>query len=526
MIELRPYQQRTVDTCRTHAAAGYTRILVVGPTGSGKMAQAAFVMHSALRNFGARSLFAVHRKEVVEHCVRQLKGFGVTEVGIMRADDERTDPTQPIQVASRATLARRDLPKADIVIIDEAHYAPSEELFQAYPDATIFGFTATPLGSGGRTLGGNLFQILVQSATYKQLIAAKWLAEEPMIWGIERAVDLSGVATTAGDFDMGGLEHAMNQPQVTGDIVKTWQERSEGRCTVGFACGIAHSRSIVERFQSVGVRAGHLDGTTPENERERLLAALDSGELQVLMNVDVLSEGWDQASAKYMIAARPTLSLTKWMQQSGRFFRPFRDVRPIIADHAGNTDRHGAPHLDRIWSLEAAPRLVEKNPYRMCPRCFAYVKFNPCELCKHFEPPQERAPVRENTAPVLVEKKQEDVRRADFVALVQTASARGFRPGYASAKWKEKHGDWPPRSWGEEAKRMFAQDTAWQFRQAKRENERAYWQGQKQKDSEPIAPEDAFGGWLKPPGGTAQRSSAPTPAPQQPAKVDDDDIPF
>ena len=108
--------------------------------------------------------------------------------------------------------------------------------------------------------------------------------------------------------------------------------------------------------------------------------------------------------------------------------------------------------------------------------------------------------VREDAAPVLVEKKNEDVRRADFVALVQTASARGFRPGQASVKWKEKYGDWPPRSWGEEAKRMFAQDPGWQSRQAKRENERAYWQGQKQKDSEPIAPEDAFGGWLKPPG--------------------------
>ena len=256
----------------------------------------------------------------------------------------------------------------------------------------------------------------------------------------------------------------------------------------------------MKRFQDVGVRAGHLDGTTSEVERERLLAALDSGELQVLMNVDVLSEGWDQPSVKYMIGARPTLSLTKHMQQSGRFFRPWNGVRPVNADHAGNNHRHGATHLDRVWSLEAAPRLVEKNPYRLCPRCFAYVLERPrCELCGHVAPVEERPKVREDAAPVLVEKKQEDVRRADFVVLVQTASARGFRPGYASAKYKEKHGDWPPRSWSEEAKRMFAQDTAWQFRQAKRENERAYWQGQKHADSEPIAPEDAFGGWLKPP---------------------------
>lgn len=165
-------------------------------------------------------------------------------------------------------------------------------------------------------------------------------------------------------------------------------------------------------------------------------------------------------------------------------------------------DRHGAPHLDYYWSLEGSPRLVEKNPYRQCPRCYAFVRFNPCELCKHFAPPEERPKVREDAVPVLVEKKQEDIRRADFIGFVQTASARGFKPGWAGMQWQKKYKDWPPRSWNNEAQAMFMKDTAWQFRQAKRENERAFWQSQKQGDSEPIAPEDAFGGWLKKPGGT------------------------
>jgi DNA repair protein RadD len=500
MIDLRSYQRRTIDTCRQHAAAGYTRILVVAPTGSGKACIAAAIMRSALRNFGARSLLFVHRREVIDHVVQQLVGFGVTEVGVIRADDERTDSTQPIQVASTATLARRVLPPADFVLVDEAHRSMSDvnrRILEAYGDATVFGFTATPWRIDQKPLG-DVWQILVQAATYKELFAAKWLSEEPLILGVERPVDLSFVGTSMGEFDTGGLELAMDRPQVTGDIVKTWQEHSEGRHTVCFACTIKHSLSIVERFRAVGIRAEHLDGTTSENERKRLLAVLDTGELQVLSGVDVLSEGWDQPSAKYMIAARPTLSLTKWMQQAGRFLRPWNGVRPLIADHAGNTDRHGAPHLDQIWSLDGAPRLVEKNPYRLCRACFAYVRSNPCEICRHLEPPQERPVVSENAVPALVEKKAEDVRRADFVTLIQTASARGFRPGYASAKWKEKYGDWPPRSWGEEAKQMFARDTGWQFRQAKRENERAYWQGQKHADSEPIAPEDAFGGWLKP----------------------------
>ena len=500
MIELRDYQQRTVDICRKHAADGYTRILVVAPTGSGKACTAAAIMHSALRNFGARCLLFVHRQEIINHVIRQLARFGVTEVGVMRADDERTDPTQPIQIASKATLVRRELPQADIVIIDEAHFSPRTtlEILRAYHGAQVFGFTATPVPAGGGSLGGELFQILVPSASYKELIAAGWIAE-PTIWGIERPVDLSAVTTTAGDFDLRGLELAMDQPQVTGDIVETWKAKAGGRKTVCFACTIDHSWSIVERFWAAGIAAAHLDGETPEDERERLLAMLETGEIQVLSNVDCLSEGWDQPSVKCMISARPTLSLTKWMQQSGRVLRPWKGVRPIIIDHAGNMDRHFSPCLDRIWGLDGSARLVEKNPYRLCPRCFAFVLENPCELCKHFEPPAERPAVREQPKAVLVEKKQEDVRRADFIAFLQSASVKGFRPGYASAKYKEKYGDWPPRSWGEEAKRMFAQDQGWQLRQVKRENERAYWQGQKKADDAPIAPEDAFGGWLKPP---------------------------
>jgi hypothetical protein len=217
------------------------------------------------------------------------------------------------------------------------------------------------------------------------------------------------------------------------------------------------------------------------------------------MNVDVLSEGFDQPSLKYIISARPTLSLTKWMQQCGRGMRFWENVRLVIADHAGNTDRHGAPHLDRIWSLEWAPRLVEKNPYRLCPRCYAYVKFQTCELCGFTPPVEERPAVRENASAVLVEKKMEDVRRADFVAFVQKACTQGFKPGWAAMQFQKKYNDWPSKVWSNEAQTMFAKDPAWQLRQAKRENEKKFWQGQKQADSAPIAPEDAFGGWLKPP---------------------------
>ena len=127
----------------------------------------------------------------------------------------------------------------------------------------------------------------------------------------------------AGDYHEGELEDAVMQAHVIGDVVQTWLDRAERRKTVVFAVGIDHSRELVERFREEGVRAAHLDGTTPEAEREQILMDLETGKLELVSNVGVLCEGWDQPSVKCCVMARPTLSLTLWMQCAGRILRPW-----------------------------------------------------------------------------------------------------------------------------------------------------------------------------------------------------------
>jgi superfamily II DNA or RNA helicase len=223
------------------------------------------------------------------------------------------------------------------------------------------------------------------------------------------------------------------------------------------------------------VRAEHLDGTVSEDARRACLRRLKDGLTQVVSNVNVLTEGFDEPAIKYVALARPTQSLSLYMQMGGRDMRPWFDVVPILVDHSRNVDRFGLPHEDRVWGLYDSPRLKKPSPYRTCPKCYAYVLKNPCELCGYAPTPEERR-IREARATTLVERVETDVRRVFFLQKLNEARTKGFKAGYPSAKYKEKFGEWPPWSWGEEAKHGMTAE--WQARIERRQEERGQWTGE------------------------------------------------
>ena len=476
MVPLRPYQAAGIEALRSHVRAGRSRVLLQLPTGGGKTVVAAAIIASARQNFGARVLFFAHRLELVNQTVRQLARWGVVDVGVMRGDDDRTNPSAPVQVATVQTLARRKLPEADIVFIDEAHRAAGatyQRVIEAYPDATIVGLSATPCRLDGKPLG-DVFDALELGGTYAELIADGFIVE-PVVYSSRTSPDLSRIHTRAGDFDEGELEEAMMQPHVVGCIVGEWQAHAEGRRTVAYAVTVAHSQAIVERFTTAGIPAEHLDGTTPEAERAAILARVESGETLVVSNCAVLTEGWDCPPVKAVIMARPTKSLSLYMQCVGRTLRPWGNVTPIVLDHGGNVERHGLPTTDRIWSLSGIPQTDKaKSEHHVCKGCFAYVRKNPCELCGYVAIVVPRE-IREEAGVLKIINAESDDRRAFFVAQLERARARGFKPGFASAQWKEKYGAWPPWPWSQEAKLAFADDGDWQKRNTDRENEKAHW---------------------------------------------------
>jgi DNA repair protein RadD len=490
----RPYQSRAIQALRDHYRRGKLRILLVAPTGAGKTV----IIASIIRTSSVPVLFLAHRMELIDQCVEELRKVSITNVGVIRGNDKRENPSATVQVASISTLTRRNKPPAGIVIIDEAHRAMSDSYLnlirEFYPDSIVLGFSASPVRIDNRPLG-NLFDAIEVVTTYEQLIKEGFLVA-PWCYGAPE-IDLSQIKITGSDFDEDQLGDLMKRPDLVGNMVDHWLKLAnryrtkDGGIKIGpyrrtfiFAVSIAHSLEIHSRFRAAGVRIEHLDGETPEKRRRSILAALGNGELDAITNVGVLLEGVDIPSAKCVVHGRPTHSLTLWRQSVGRIFRPWHpgcpkgctahsSVEPLLLDHAGNIGRLGFPHEDLHWSLTERARLSEKKtPTRVCSACFAYLPAykRVCPYCGHEDPPpppQELPREKEEELKQYVDS-PEEMRRMYFNMIVQVARQKGYKPGFASARFKTRYGMWPPFEWSNGIKAKFASDPEWQANYAKK----------------------------------------------------------
>ncbi len=172
--------------------------------------------------------------------------------------------------------------------------------------------------------------------------------------------DLKGVHTRLGDYVENQLADRMDRPKLVGDIVTHWHKFGERRRTVAFAVSVQHSIHIRDEFVKSGVRCEHIDGTTPKPERDASLARLASGEIEVVTNCMVLTEGWDMPEVGCCILARPTSKMGLYRQMIGRVLRPAEGKRDaIVLDHSGAVFRHGFVE-DRVeWTLD--PDHLAKN---------------------------------------------------------------------------------------------------------------------------------------------------------------------
>jgi DNA repair protein RadD len=468
-VTLRPYQIDAIERVRAQIRAGKRAILLVLPTGGGKTVVASAVILSAYTR-GKRVVFFAHRRELIKNTRAKLIAAGVPpeSIGIMLgADTERLDA--PVIVASIDTWRAREQsrPTADLVFVDEAHRSCSDTYRMAiayYRDAgsTVLGLTATPFRSDGRGLG-DLYEALEVIATPSQLIAEGFLCA-PKVYSLpaDKRPDLTGVRTTGGDYQLDELSQRMNTSVLVGGLVTQWEKHADGRRTVVFAVGVDHSRNIVQSFMDAGIAAEHLDGETPNDERDAILARLASGETLVVSNCAVLTEGWDCPAVKCCTLARPTKNPGLYLQMAGRILRPWEGVEAIILDHAGLCLAHGLPQDDREFALEMSrAKAVEgERPHKVCPSCDAVIATGcaACPECGHEFPPRQ---LPEAEAGDLVEitraakRSPDEYLRDSFVALVlewQAENERrrelGLRPllrRVIYGKFAARHGRKPPR---------------------------------------------------------------------------------
>jgi superfamily II DNA or RNA helicase len=260
------------------------------------------------------------------------------------------------------------------------------------------------------------------------------------------------------------LAKKMDTDILVGDVVTNWFKLAERRKTVVFATNVAHSVHLRNEFLRAGVLAEHIDGSMPVEERDRVLARLASGDIELVVNCAVLTEGWDSPAVSCLVLARPTKSLALYRQMVGRVLRPAPGkTDALVIDHAGAIFEHGFVEEPITWALsedrraenqtQTSRRKGKKPQLVECPECKAVNwQGQACSACGWRPRPKPAAVdvVDGELSQVMRDRslKPDDYPVAAKIQfyrqLLYIANERGYQRGWAAHKYKEKFGDWPP----------------------------------------------------------------------------------
>jgi len=418
-MTLRDYQK---DVLRRWQISRERRSLIVLPTATGKSFILAEIAQLHVR-LSCRVLILSHRREILRQLYDRIVEAGVSAdvMGLMISGDDRRDDSKPVQVASIDTFRRGTHAPFDVIAVDEAHRSSSKsyrKVIEAHPNARVIGFTATPTRLDDVPLG-DLYDELIVGPSSTGLIAHGWLAKPRVFTSVSAELPaLAGLRRRRGDFDRSSLEERVEDPKLSGSIVRDWKRFSGGLPTVAFAVTRKHAKSLSDRFVAEGVSAEVLDKNTPIEERDAIISRLSSGETKVVANVEVLTEGWDAPCVRCVILARPTLSLRLYLQMIGRAMRLGME-RPIVLDHARNVYLHGMPDADREWSLDKRvkmPSVEGAEQAWRCPVCGALSSMDD-EVCRECGTAGKERP---KTARLIPDE--------DRMTIAELASFHGLQP--------------------------------------------------------------------------------------------------
>lgn len=433
-MQLRNYQIAGIDEMRSRFQSGIKRLCYVGPCGSGKTVLMSHMATQAAKKSN-RTLFLVHRRELLDQAVNTVSAHKL------------------IQIASVHTIARR-LDRTDepqLIIIDEAHHVLAKtwlNVINRFPNACVVGLTATPARTGGKGLG-DVFQELIFGPTAKDLIADGYLAPYKY-YAPPVVADLENIKIKMGDYDHAEIAVRMDKPSITGDAISHYRKLAGGKRAIIYCASIQHSENTAQAFREAGYRAKHIDGDTPADTRKQATEDFRNGRLQILTNVDLISEGYDCPGCEAVILLRPTASLTLYIQQSMRGMRPGPGKTCIILDHVGNCQRHGLPDDDREWSLDGTIKRKKQEPatvsIRVCPMCYsAHKPDDKCPYCGFVYPVEAReikqteGELREITAVERKAKRMEVGMARTLDDLRRIAKERNYNPSWVYIQAKIKH---------------------------------------------------------------------------------------
>jgi len=395
-MRLRPRQKLFVERSLA-ALSTHGNTLGIAPTGSGKTILLSAVAGEMVER-GARACVLAHRDELTS---QNRAKFGRVNPDISTSVVDATTKSWAGQVtfAMAPTLTRvanlAAMPKLDLLVIDEAHHAVADSyrrivdrVRDANPEARIFGVTATP-NRGDRKGLRQVFDNVADQVRLGELIASGHLVP-PRTFVIDVGVraQLQKVRKTALDFDMTEVADIMDRAPVTDEVIRHWKEKAGDRPTIVFCSTVAHAAHVAEAFNAAGIPAGLIHGELSADERRNILAAFSSGEIAVLVNVSVLTEGFDHPPTACVILLRPSSCKSTMIQMVGRGLRTVDPAEHpgvvktdcVVLDFGTSSLMHGTLEQD----VDLDGREPDGTaPTRTCPECEAEIPLAAweCPLC-------------------------------------------------------------------------------------------------------------------------------------------------
>ena len=403
-MRLRPRQKTFVErSVAALAARGNT--LGVAPTGAGKTIMLSAVTGEMIAD-GARACVLAHRDELT---AQNRAKFQRVVPGVSTSVIDATEKSWIGQVAFAMvpTLARAsnlaDMPRLDLLVVDEAHHAVADSyrrvidrVRDANPDARIFGVTATP-NRGDRKGLREVFDNVADQVRLGELIASGHLVP-PRTFVIDVGVqdELRSVRKTMSDFDMAEVAGIMDREPVTGEVIRHWKEKAGDRQTVVFCSTVDHAQNVTEAFKAAGVSAALIHGELAAETRKAILADYADGVIRVIVNVAVLTEGWDHPPTSCVVLLRPSSFKSTMIQMVGRGLRTVDpEEHPgivktdcIVLDFGTSSLIHGT--LEQDVDLDGRAEGGDA-PTKTCPCCEADIPLaaTECPLCGEAFPCEE-----------------------------------------------------------------------------------------------------------------------------------------
>ena len=355
-IKLFDYQEdmkeRIEKALRLHRS-----VMAQMPTGTGKTYLLTAVIDSFVSNNPMEKVWIVaHRRELVsqiDETVRKFHSYSTSNTSSLLSSVKAVS----IQWLSKHYDEIEEEP--GMIVIDEAHHALAKtykEMWERFPNAMFLGLTATPCRLNGKGFT-DLFDVLVQSWSVPEFISKGRLATYDFVSiktdGVtQRLIDSLQKRGADGDYQNKEMDMLLNKKPSIERLYQSLEEYGKDRKGIVYAINISHAQKITKLYQEHGVRAIAIDSKTPATERQQDIEAFKKGDIQVLVNVDIFSEGFDCPDVEFVQLARPTLSLAKYLQMVGRGLRVAKGKKNcVIIDNVGLYRVFGLP--SQVWNWKA-----------------------------------------------------------------------------------------------------------------------------------------------------------------------------